>query len=580
MITRIQIRNFKRLVEADVELGPAVVLIGPNNSGKTTTLQALALWNVGLRQWMAKRGGKASPEKRPGVTINRRDLISIPVPIANLLWKDLHVRGSETVDNRPRTRNILIEIVVEGVSEGSAWTCGLEFDYANEESFYCRPLRLPDGSRMDVPVQASSVQVAYLPPMSGLAATEPKWEPGRVNVLMGEGQTAQVLRNMCYQIHEEGRFWDDLVAHIRRLFGVELQPPVYIRERGELTMTYRERNDSPVQLDLSSSGRGLQQTILLLAHLFANPGTVLLLDEPDAHLEVLRQRQTYSLVTEIARTMNSQIIAASHSEIVLSEAADRDIVIAFVGRPHRIDDRGSQALKALKDISFDHYYQAEQRGWVLYLEGATDLAILQAFARMLNHRAAAVLEQPFVHYVANQPTAAASHFYGVREAKPDLRGIAVFDRLDRRLPDGFALPAIIWSRREIENYVCYPEVLLAYAKEDPTVSQGSNGDDLFAPVREQAMNEAITELAAALATLGRPAPWSPDLKVTDEFLDRVFELFFQKLDLPPNLMRKTDYHTLVQYLPPEKIAPEIGVALDRIYEVAITQAPEVLLSSA
>jgi ABC-type taurine transport system ATPase subunit len=574
MITRIQIRNFKRLVEADVELGQAVVLIGPNNSGKTTTLQALALWDVGLRQWMAKRGGKASPEKRPGVTINRRDLISIPVPIANLLWRDLHVRGSEVVDNRPRTRNILIEIVVDGVTEGTAWRCGLEFDYANEESFYCRPLRLGDGARMDVPVQAGSVQVAYLPPMSGLAATEPKWEPGRVNVLMGEGQTAQVLRNMCYQIHEEGRYWGDLVAHLRRLFGVELKPPVYIRERGELTMTYRERSDSSVELDLSSSGRGLQQTILLLAHLYANPGTVLLLDEPDAHLEVLRQRQTYSLVTEIARRMNSQIIAASHSEIVLGEAADRDIVIAFIGRPHRIDDRGSQALKALKDISFDHYYQAEQRGWVLYLEGATDLAILQAFARMLNHPAAAVLEQPFVHYVANQPNAAASHFYGVREAKPDLRGIAVFDRIDRGLPDGFALPSIVWPRREIENYLCYPEVLLGYAKDDPTVSQGG-GEDLFAPVREQAMNDAITELAAALATLGRPAPWSPDLKVTDEFLDRVFEIFFQKLDLPPNLMRKTDYHTLVQYLPPDKMAPEIGAALDRIYSVAMPQqAPQ------
>ena len=29
------------------------------------------------------------------------------------------------------------------------------------------------------------------------------------------------------------------------------------------------------------------------------------------------------------------------------------------------------------------YYQAEQTGWVLYLEGSTDLAILQAFAKRL-----------------------------------------------------------------------------------------------------------------------------------------------------------------------------------------------------
>lgn len=69
----------------------------------------------------------------------------------------------------------------------------------------------------------------------------------------------------------------------------------------------------------------------------SNPGTVLLLDEPDAHLEILRQRQIYNTITEVAREANSQIIAASHSEVILNEACDRDTVVAFLGRPHRID---------------------------------------------------------------------------------------------------------------------------------------------------------------------------------------------------------------------------------------------------
>ena len=45
MLTRMRVKNFKKLEEADIELGKSVVLIGPNNSGKTTALQALALWN-------------------------------------------------------------------------------------------------------------------------------------------------------------------------------------------------------------------------------------------------------------------------------------------------------------------------------------------------------------------------------------------------------------------------------------------------------------------------------------------------------------------------------------------------------
>ncbi|HUU59894.1 MAG TPA: AAA family ATPase, partial [Phycisphaerae bacterium] len=66
MLTRLRVRNLKKL-EMDIELARSVVFIGPNNSGKTTALQALTLWELGLRQWLAKRGGKALAEKRPGV---------------------------------------------------------------------------------------------------------------------------------------------------------------------------------------------------------------------------------------------------------------------------------------------------------------------------------------------------------------------------------------------------------------------------------------------------------------------------------------------------------------------------------
>ena len=572
MLTRIQIKNFKRFEEVAFDLGQAVVLIGPNNSGKTTAQQALALWDIGLRRWNEKRRGRPAADKRPGVAINRRDLIAIPVPDANLLWRDLHVRNIDRTNGEQRTQNIRIDITVEGVTGGRSWKCGLEFDYANEESFYCRRLRLTDDKqpqRMDIPTEAETVRLAFLPPMSGLAAIEPKWEPGRINVLLGEGQTAQVLRNSCFQIYEKNDSgWRDVTEHIRRLFGVELQPPQYIKERGEITMAYRERES--LTLDLSSAGRGLQQTLLLLTHLYANPGTVLLLDEPDAHLEVLRQRQIYQLLTDVASQQGSQIIAASHSEIVLNEAASRDLVIAFVGRPHRIDGRVSQVLKALTDLGFDQYYQAEQNGWVLYLEGGTDLAILQAFARILQHPAAKWLEQPFVHYVLNNlPQRARDHFFGLREAKSDLVGLALFDRLDKELQTGSPLTELMWRRREVENYLCQEAVLLGYARHDLP-------DDLFglaeANWREQAMREAIQEVTSALQTLRKPDPWSPDIKASDDFLDPLFDVYFKKLGLP-NLMRKSDYYSLARLVPAEAIDPEVTEKLDAIVAIAAKAAP-------
>jgi len=571
MLTKIKIRNFKRFDSVEVDLGNPVVFIGPNNSGKTSALQALALWQVGLSRWNERRKGKGLPEKRPGVTINRRDVVAVPVPDAKLLWRNLHVRDVKKTEEGQVTNNVRVDIIVEGVTNDRPWKCGFEFDYANEESFYCRPLRNLDeqsGRRMAIPEEAMNALVAFLPPMSGLAANETRLDLGAINVRVGEGQTAGVLRNLCYLIYtNKPELWKKLVHHILELFGSTLEPPRYIPERGELEMAYSEKE---VRLDLSSSGRGLQQTLLLLAFMYANPNSVVLLDEPDAHLEILRQRQIYQLLTDVARANGNQVIAASHSEVLLNEAAGRDLVIAFVGsRPHQMVDRGSQVMKALEEIGFDQYYQAEQTGWVLYLEGSTDLAILRAFADRLGHqKAIEYLSRPFVRYVGNQPNDVKKHFHGLREAVGHLKGVAIFDRLDRPLPGDLGAVGLTWWKREIENYLCSRETLEAYAQESAsTAAVGPLFSEAEAQRRLQAVRESMSELEKALATLGKGSPWDPGTKVSDDFLTPLFQNYFKKLGIP-NLMAKRDFHELAYLVPVNEIDPEIREKLDAIVTAA------------
>ena len=297
--------------------------------------------------------------------------------------------------------------------------------------------------------------------------------------------------------------------------------------------------------------------------MLANPGTTLLLDEPDAHLEVVRQRETYNLLSELAQQHGSQIIAASHSEVVLEEAARKDTLVAFVGRPHRIDDRGAQVKKWLAEYPIDHLYQAELRGWVLYLEGSTDLAILLAFAEKMKHPAREALERPFVIYVANDPSKVQRHFYALREAMPDVAGVALFDRLERA-PRDLGAEALIWSRREIENYLTRRDVLEGWAK-------GDQADDLFAQVRLSAMQDAIAQIEAAQRTLGKDI-WSADVKATDEVLDQIFRRYFELIKEPLRF-RKADYHGLVRFVPSSQVDPEIGEKLDRIQAAAQRAQP-------
>lgn len=571
MITRFTIANFKSLDAATLELGNAVVLVGPNNSGRTSALQAMTLWDVGWRRWAEKRDESAASE-RTGVTINRRDLYPIPIPKARLLWKNLHTQNTLSEAGRSRTEKVYITLTAEGVHEDEPWTCSMEFYYANEESFYCRLKEPADGR---VPKGARCHPIVFLPPMSGLTEREHRKEDGEIRVLIGEGRTAEVLRNLCWQLfsRENKAAWGALVGHVQDLFQITLLDPIYIKERAELSLGYRER--SGVELDLSSSGRGCQQVLLLLTYMLANPGAILLLDEPDAHLEILRQRDVYNLLTEVAAQQHSQIVAASHSEVVLQEAAERDVVMAFVGRPHRIDTRSrGQVKKALESIQMSDYVLAEQKGWMLYLEGSTDLAILRSLAARLGHPAAALLHDsvPVMYLGANQPQGARNHFQGLREAKPDLVGFALFDRLDKELQTGSQLSERMWSRREIENYLVTPESLRAF------VQMGLRTDDLLENAERRnrlaVLETCLGEVVGALRITNKPDPWGEDIKVTDDFLDPLFKLYFERLGTPQRIFKR-DYFGLAEAIPLTQVAPEVIQVLDALLDVARRAKPAV-----
>ena len=346
------------------------------------------------------------------------------------------------------------------------------------------------------------------------------------------------------------------------MFGTRLDHPRLITERGEIELTYRTRTG--VRLDLAASGRGMQQTLMLLSFIALHPGSVVLLDEPDAHLEILRQRQTYELLSSAASDSETQIIVASHSEVVLNEAAERGTVVAFVGVPHRLN-KSSDVLKALRDIGLEDYYQAEITGFVLYLEGSTDLAILRSFADLLGHGTQELLERPFVHYVGDQPNNARKHFNGLREAKDNLVGFALFDRLSRSdLASDGDLAEQMWPRKEIENYLLPAISLGRYSRRQGALVY--EGDLLTASEThrwQEAMNNALQARLPPAALRNPDDPYWLDTKISDDLLAPVFSAFFKILGLRSSMSR-ADYHQLVPYLDPDEVHEDVVAVLDAI----------------
>ncbi len=569
MLTQLTIRNFKRFEAVDIDLSDAVVFIGPNNSGKTTALQALALWDACLRHWLAKCGG-AQTQTSKAVPIGRKDLAVLPLPAMDGLWRNQQLRAAS-----PATPELMIgqvvEIVLAGRNGAVDWHLAVQIDYVNEESFNCRPFGVDDAAAV---VQLHQrVRPAFLPPIAGLIAEEPLFLPSRVEALLHAGRGGEVLRNLCYAVWEkQDGSWQQVSQALHTLFGVKLLEPVLIEAQGLLELAYQAEDDGP-KLPLTSAGLGMLQTLQLLAFLHWKPGAVLLLDEPDAHLEILRQRQTYQVLVDLARRQGSQIICASHSEVVLNEAIQRDQVVAFVGRPHTVR-ASAQVLKSLRDYGFEHYTQAAQKGWVLYLEGSTDLSILQAWAERLNHPAREVLARPFVHYLnSNVPSLARNHFNAVREANPHLVGISLFDRMD--LPPQGSQPGLTeraWRRREIENYFSEPAVLLAFARagwgshQQAGTSHADGADDAQTSARERAMQAAIHEVEQAVLVLGEDV-WSPERKASEQVLPQILQRYAGKVP-GAAIPNKGSYYILIDFQDAATIDPEVPAVLDTIAHVA------------
>jgi AAA15 family ATPase/GTPase len=588
MITKVNIVNFKKLEKISFDCSGSVVIIGPNNSGKSSVLQALTLWDVGLRKWSESKGIEKiakSKKQRTGVAINRKDLLNIPVPSAKLLWNKLRAKTS-------KNETIKIIIDIEGFDFGKSWKTALEFDFSNSESIFCRPVKSHESGEEDT-LQIDNLslnnKIAYLQPMSGLADEEVKYVPGTIDDRIGKGKTADVLRNICYQllypdrdlysskfldngheiVSEQAHFylkngekrWANVKEHIHKMFGIKLNDPDFKPENGKIELTYLENG---IQYDLSSGGRGFLQTLLILSYLYTYPNSVLLLDEPDAHLEVIRQRETFFLINEVAAALNSQLIIASHSEVVLNQASTNSNIIALINNEAMaLNDRKSIALfsQSLKSIGWENYFLAKLKKRILYLEGPSDYLMLKAFAKKLQHPVGEILSESNISYLSsNRPHDAFQNYNALKLVVPDLKGIALFDKIDIEVNLESPLLVLIWKRRELENYFATPDVLIRYAKKD--AEQGT----LFSNQNEEYMKESLQKLIPPIMLENLKDEWWFQSKASETILEPVLKYYFDKIGEKRELFGR-NYYELILFLKPEEIDVEITEKLDLIYEV-------------
>ena len=545
MINKVIIRRFKKFDELVFDIPGNVVLAGPNNMGKTTALQAIAAWSFAFKQWKTlndfqKRHGAYT--RKP---ITRQIFSAVPLRTFELLWKE-------------RSHNGPIEIELHSPQ----WKLAMEIIYDSTEQVYVRP-------KPDTPTEYSrnvNLDVIYVPPMSGLSTEEPVYQRPKLDQLLGMAKPGEMLRNLLVEAHISETAWPALQKSIKALFDYELCPPD--STGANIVAEYIARVGGP-RYDIASAGSGFQQVLMLLTFLNTRPASILLLDEPDAHLHIILQDSIYSELRAVAARQTSQLIIATHSEIIIDTVDSRELFV-MLDPPRMVVSREErETLKdALRILNNTDIILARATPGILYLEGHTDLDILREWSRILNHSVYRVLEtklfwKPIVDdlRLGGKGIKAEDHYEALKLVRPDLPGLMLLDRDDNpNLPEteitGSGLQRMRWKRYEIESYLVHPRALERFVEQQlGTAASVQAKKDLSDYLLKTLTNEFVAD----------PFGNNP---LVEAYLEQrkarteVIPPMLQAAGLPNFPYQR--FREIAAVMTPEEIHPEVRIKLDMI----------------
>jgi ABC-type cobalamin/Fe3+-siderophores transport system ATPase subunit len=540
VIRRLVLRRFKRFDTVEFVLPGLVVLAGPNNTGKTTVLQAIAAWGLALDRWKQVNDFQRHGGAYTRAPIARQAFSAVPLRAFDLLWNERRYEGALEVE----------------VQTGD-WTVAMEFLADSSEQMYVRPKPTapPDT------VRAARLQTVFVPAMTGLGTDEPVYTRPKIDQLLGQAKPGDILRNLLVEANNVETAWPRLRESIRRLFGVELWPP---DPTGAHILAEYGAPGGP-RLDIASAGSGFQQVLMLLTFLHTRPASVLLLDEPDAHLHVILQDAIYGELRKVAADQRSQLIVATHSEVIINAVEPRELCV-MLATPRMLADSEERArlVESLRILSHTDIMLALDAPGVLYVEGHTDLDILREWARVLRHPAEELLTtrlfwKPTVAEV--RPGApgilARDHHDALRLVREDLPGLELVDgdahpRIQPTPITGEGLQRLRWRRYEIESYLIHPAAIARFVEH--TVGA------VAAPAHQADLKRHFEETY-------------PPAVLRDPLGDHAFLNSTKARTelLPPALSAAglpgfpyTRYHEIAALMRPEEIHPEVGEKLDGI----------------
>ncbi|MGI2130384.1 AAA family ATPase [Shewanella baltica] len=511
----IELNKFKKFDKINVDLNEfgLTLISGVNNSGKTSILHALAVWEYAKILLIKDRGIESLLEDydvdKKGLGIAPESFSPISIPSLRYLWKDQKIIGSYQLKIKvgwkgSESRNLFLEL---------AFTL-------NGNNFAAKKSNSNLSSTDKIPT------IAYLPPFGGMNENESWLSKADRRKLIGKGQAGSVIRNLLLDLHtaheeiielEKNKLfpgkkrltkadqeklnainteWRQLKEILAEVFHVNLFVhefdshfhnfiSVDVLDLVKNSETQEKERNLSSKRDLMVEGSGFLQWLSVFALALDKNNDVLLLDEPDAHLHSSLQTLLLDKLEKICEGNSKKILMVSHSSDLIKSIDYQKVLHVENSKAEYLKNNEEKVLvlEGLGSKYFPLLDSIIEYKKVLLVENSSDARILKS----LCEKSGKTWPTNLVEWVTNkkhkerktliielnqkitQETGSHITAYSLRDLDDNNYNITNSRLLDSGKDvqkDDSGQNVIMFyrtlRRREIENYLIVPEAISRY----------------------------------------------------------------------------------------------------------------------